>query len=547
MTPLEPDVSPTIPAALRRFRGCFGTLLQVIDWRGETTFAQVDEQSSRIARGLLAAGVGKGTRVGILLPNGADYVSTLFGVTRMGGIAVLLSTFVAPLELAYLIRHADVDTLVTADSFLSHDYLRVLETALPSLSATAPPWPLRLTQAPFLRSIWIQGRSIPAWARGNMAALIKLGSQGGFDRDLLAAAEAEIVPADPAVMICTSGSTALPKTVLHSHGTLIRQSFAMSTYMTYGQGDRVLTTQPLFWVGGLCTSLLAANHSGAAVVFPKSSAAADILGAIQVHKVTSLVLTPAQRAALRREPEFTPALLNGLKPTSSQQLALFGLASPEQTPNALGMTETLGPHSMERPTVTLPQGREGSFGRGVGDMERKVVDPESGATVAPGERGELYLRGENMMLGFHRQEWLEVFERDGFYRTGDIVSISQDGYLFFHGRLNEMVKTNGANVSPREVELVLQSYEEILEAYVLGLPDAERGQVLVAAIVAKEGREVGETELKGRLRKALSIYKVPKHIFFLAAEEIVRTPTGKVLKSALGEILLNRLTAPAPP
>jgi acyl-coenzyme A synthetase/AMP-(fatty) acid ligase len=531
---------PTLPAMVAAFTENFGDLVQVVDGKGERRFRETARGSSRVARGLLGAGLAKAARIGVLLPNGADFIEAFLGVTRVGGHAVLLSTLAKPRELAFMIRHSDINALIVADRYLSNDYVAALEAAIPALREAGGRDPLLLVEAPFLRSIWVWGDRQPDWSRGDRAALERKGEC--VPEALLAAAEHEVAPSDPAILIYTSGSTAEPKGVIHSHDAVVRQSWRMSRYMTYQPGDRLMTTQPFFWVGGLCTSLLAANHCGATIVCPERPSIEGMLDCIHTSGVTNVALWPPQMRALLAAGD-AEILLSRLKPTSAQQLGLFGLAPPERTPNALGMTETLGPHSMELPGQPLPADRVHSFGRVVGDFERKIIDPETGRERSPGETGELLVRGGSMMLGFHRRLRTDVFESDSFYRTGDMASIDEGGHLYFVGRGGDMIKVSGANVSPREVEEVLMKQPEVAEAAVLALADASGGESVVAVVVPRGDATIDEGELVRRLREELASYKVPRRLVFLSNDEIPRTASEKIRKPQLAEVVRGRLGA----
>src|SRR5262245_63423696 len=156
---------------------------------------------------------------------------------------------------------------------------------------------------------------------------------------------------------------------------------------------------------------------------------------------------------------------------------------PELRSNSLGMTETAGPHTYDRMDVDLPERLRGSFGHAVPGVEHKVIDPETGATLPPGEVGEICVRGYSLMLGLHKQERDDVFDRDGYYHTGDAGYFDEEGVLYFQARLGEMIKTAGANVTPREVEVVIETLPEVVSAFVVGLPDPARGQMVAESVV----------------------------------------------------------------
>jgi len=527
---LFPAYRPTVPGMQQSLVERFGDLPQVMDDATSLTFRDVDRQSAILARGLLARGLGKGARVGLLLPNGPEWATAWFAITRMGAIAVQLSTFGAARELAHVIRHADVQLLITADRFLSHDYLERLPTALPGLADSEGGRPLQLRAAPFLREIWVFGEA-PAWARGDRAGLEAAAAD--ISSETLSAVEAEVHPSDAAVMIYTSGSTSDPKAVVHSHGVVTRHSHVMSRYMTYGRGDRLLSVSPMFWVGGLCTSMLAANQSGAACVTPRTQSPADVVRTIRGCQVTHAFLAAPKARALYGVDGFDEAELRRLKPSTATQQFVYGLTPKELTPDSLGMSETFGPHSMEFAGERLPPDKTGSFGRGVRRVERKIIRAETGEELPAGELGELCVRGYSLMDGYYKRERAESFDSDGWFHTGDLCSISEDGYLFFHGRSGEMLKTSGANVSPREVELVLLEYPDIADAAVVGLPHPKMGQMVVAAVVLRPGRVMDEGKLRGWLQGQLSSFKVPKRFVPMDAAEIPRTDTGKIRKAEL--------------
>jgi acyl-CoA synthetase (AMP-forming)/AMP-acid ligase II len=532
---------PTLPALLHWLVESYGDRIQVEDTLEGASFRLIERRSALLARALLARGIGKGAMIGLMLPNGPDWVAAFFAIERIGATAVLMSTFAKAPEIAHMLRHGDVSHLICADRYLGNDYCERLEAALPGLSGCDGEHPLYLREAPALRAIWVWGPEPPRWSQGGRRRLESFASEPGVDEGLLAAIEAEVTPADRALIIYTSGVTAAPKAVVHTHGSVARHSWTMSGYMTFAPGNRLMTTQPLFWVGGLCVSLLSANLRGTAFVSPRTSKPEDTLEALRTRNITHLALWPDQMMALRAHPQFREEDLKHLAPISSIQWGVFGLAPAQLTPNALGMSETFGPHTQEYPGAILPPERAGAFGRRVGEVQRLIVDPETRQALRPGEEGEIWIRGQQLMAGFYKSERHEVFEPDGFYRTGDFGRIMADDYLYFTGRRTEMIKTSGANVAPREVELVLSAVPDVLEAAVLGIPDPKAGQTVVAAVVLRENAHLGESELLRYVRSQLSSYKVPKRVFFLADAQMPRTQSSKVDKSRLRSMLTERM------
>ncbi len=187
----------------------------------------------------------------------------------------------------------------------------------------------------------------------------------------------------------------------------------------------------------------------------------------------------------------------------------------------------------------MPFGKAGSFGRKLAGMERLIVDPETGTVLPVGQRGELYIRGQHMMIGYYGKERWEFLTRDGFFPTGDLAMIDEDGYCWFFGRGGEMIKTSGANVAPQEVEVALLACDGVREGVVFGLPDEDKGEIVVAVVAPTPGNEPSAETLRQKLRETISPYKVPQSIAFLAHEDIPRTPSGKPIKHKLREMLFS--------
>jgi acyl-CoA synthetase (AMP-forming)/AMP-acid ligase II len=537
------SATDTVGNLIARLSRDYGSTLAVGDVRGSVTFDELNRQSAELAAGLLAAGMAKGAKVGILMPNDRDFVVALFAITRIGGVAVLLSTLARGPELAHMIRHGDLDMLLCVDHYLSSDYVALLEAGLPSLARARPSPRLVLSEAPFLRSIWVWGTARPAWSSGTPDTLLQGAQSVGISPATVQAAEKEVVAADPAVIIYTSGSTAEPKAAVHSQGTMIRQSQTMGNISTYGPGDRLLSTLPFFWVGGLCTAMLAAFSKGAGIVCPEGPSTESTLEALRRWNPTQIMNWPVNLEKLMDRPEFIEAMKK-MRPVGAPNLYMFGLASRELTPNSLGMTESFGPHSGE-PPVPLPENRAGSFGRATGATERKIVDPETGKELPPNNFGMLMLRGGSMMMGLHRLEREDVFDADGFYRSDDICSISEDGYLFFAGRMNDMIKIGGANVSPPEVENVIRKIPGVKSVTVLGASGADKRETLAAAIIRTQGSTLNEDEVRTLLKPQLSSYKIPRHVIFLEDHEIPMTASAKIYKPGLRKVLEDKLAGKA--
>jgi len=249
---------------------------------------------------------------------------------------------------------------------------------------------------------------------------------------------------------------------VHSHGAQVRQAQKLARLYGLTTSDRSFTNMPFFWVGGLTVVLLAHMEVGAAVIAVQRNDSAEMLDLIEETRPTRLVgWTLVER--LEADPTFAQRDLTWLAGVHRQPAV-----DPASRHNSLGMSETSGPHtaaSSSENQSDLPDELRGSFGPAVAGMQHKIVDPDTGATLADSLEGEICVRGEGLMVGLHKKEHAEVFDDDGWYHTGDRGSF-RDGFLFFTGRLSEMIKTAGANVAPREVELAVAGLSGVKAAFV---------------------------------------------------------------------------------
>lgn len=539
-----PSDATTLPALIREGVARYGDREFLIAGGRRLGYRAVERESARLALGMLASGIGKGTRVGLLMPNGPDWILTWLAASRIGALVIPLSTFSQARELHWLLRHADIDTLFTTDRYLRHDYLARLEQIAPGLRGQSGD-PIRVPELPYLRSVRVWGDDSRSWSRSAPASLHEAAeASGALDDAYLGAVEENVSPADLAVVIYTSGSTADPKGACHSQGTLVRHSRLVAEFLGGGEHDRLYSPPPFFWVGGF-HRILYTMQIGAAMTFLDAFEPVAALELIKRERASILMLWPHQAKLLIEHPSYRPQdfdfLLSGpyaMLPEDRRP------ESPDRIANSIGMTESCSYHTIEATGAVLPEEKRGACGRPLPGMERQIRHPDTGEPLAPGELGELCLRGFNLMQGLYKREREEVFTADGFYRTGDRGRIDGDDFYFFEGRLGDMIKTGGANVSPREVEIVLAAMEGVEQAHVVGVPDAEMGQIVVAGIVPISPLAPPKLDdLREGLRGELSAFKVPRHLLVLAQEEIPFTDTGKLHPGRMRDLLAARVAA----
>jgi acyl-CoA synthetase (AMP-forming)/AMP-acid ligase II len=511
----------------------FGERPYIVTDEDTTSFVDLERRSRRLAKRMLAMGVGKGTRVGIQIPVGNEWVVAWAAATRIGALAMPFSSLYTPAELGRALATGDVHLLLAPAVMFGRDHAEFLERAIPELAASRTS-SLFLPTVPYLRSIMMLDDSARAWST---PADVELEDPSACVSDeVLGAIERHVGPADEMVVIFTSGSTSDPKAIVHTHGAFFRKT-SLPTPGVPPPGGCVFVGQPFFWVGGL-QNLGSAIQSGATIACqPKPDAEAAL--ALIEHTHSTMVIAWANTLQrLRAAPSFATRDLSAVP-----QLTMDG-GDPELRHNSLGMTETIGPHTgfarpgapPEEMATPLPERLRGSWGAPLPFIEHKIVDPVSGDDLRDGEEGELCVRGYCLMTRMYKRERHEVFDRDGWYHTGD-RGFLRDGYLFFTGRLTEMIKTHGANVSPREVELVLESQPDVAQAYVMGVPDAERGEQVAAVIVPAGGEPPDVDDLRRRLSAELSSYKVPRRFVVLRDEDVPWLASGKADRLSIRDLL----------
>ncbi|MBX7453971.1 acyl--CoA ligase [Mycolicibacterium sp. 3033] len=528
-----PSITPTFPALIRSSAARFGDSPFLV-CAGETlSYMELDRRSARLARTLLGSGVGKGSHVGILMPNGIDWALTWFAVTRIGAVAVPLNTFYQAEELAWTVKHADLAVICAVPAFRNHDFARRLEKALPGLAEQDRP-ALAVQSAPHLRAVSFTTATDRAWASCLLEATPHL------DEDHLIAAESAVTPADRAALIYTSGSTGDPKAPVHSQGTVVRHSYNLT--FPYGIDAKavVFTSMPFFWIGGLITGLNAVIHHGATLITQPAFDAADALELMERHRATIVLGWPQQGKTLAAHPDFDRRDLTSVRRTSMPAMV------PEDRrptgPHGLGMTELCGNHLGVDPYLPQPADRRDAGGHSIEGLQHVIADPDTGEPVPDGVPGEIWVRGYSLMQGLYKREREDVFTADGYYRTGDCGVRHADGWITFTGRLGDLIKTGGGtNVTPDEVEAALTTCDGVLEAYVVGIADGDHGTVVAAAVVPGNQSTLDGELLRAQVRKKLSAYKVPKHIWIVAKDDLPFTASGKVRKPALAEDLSRRV------
>lgn len=458
----------------------------VIDPDTRISYSELATSTAALGSGLLAAGIVKGTRVGLIMPNSADWVRIALAVTRIGAVLVPLSTLLTTSELTAQLRTASVQHLIAVQEFRGRRY-------------TPDP-------VPSLRRVWTPSEVLAL--RGT-------------------AAFPPARPADPLVVMFTSGSSGPPKGVLHSHGSALAAVRSGLDARLITEDATLYLPMPFFWVGGFGAGILSALLAGATLVTEPIPQAVSTLDLLRRERVTLFRGWPDQAAALAR---YLSEPLPDLRVGSLEALLAPELRSaPGARASLFGMTESFGPYSGYPADADMPQSAWGSCGKPFAGMDVRIADVRTGAPMPAGEVGQIQIRGPHVLRGICRRSREEVFTPDGYYPTGDLGFLDADGFLFYQGRSDDMFKVSGATVYPSEVERALRGIAGVRAVFVVDV-----GGRVAAAVVTS----LSANELRAAAKEVLSAFKVPTVWLILDSEDAVPFgATGKVDKTRIREMI----------
>jgi fatty-acyl-CoA synthase len=524
-----PPTVETIPAlvatAVERFAA-----RPWMHFEGETkTYADLGSDVDRIAAALAAAGLIKGETAGIFLGNGFEWLELEYAVASLGACLVPLNTWFRSRELEHIFEQSGVEVLIWDSEILGQDTTALLHELLPELGQGAPgEW--RSERFPRLRTV--VGRGEGPWPAGvtTWDALLA-GAAADF-------APAEVAPADPALVIFTSGTTGTPKGAVLSHRAVVGHMREWTAHLGLGAEDCSIMASPLFWTFGCTMNAAVPLFVGSSISLLERFVARPFLEAMLDHGVTHLQGVPTQyELALAEAGEDDD--LSGIRiiqlggSASAEDLAvrLLGRAPDAKIISAYGLTEAVAVSTWTDPDDELRDAMT-TVGHVSPDLEGVLRDPADGSAVADGQIGELWLRGPAVMSGYIGGE--PGVDAEGWFHTGDLMSADERGYLSIVGRSVDAFKRGGMNVYPAETELLLMEHSGVRMAAIIGVPDERLGEVGVAYVVAAERGSPAAEELIEWCGGRLARYKVPAQVRFV--DELPLTLTGKVKKYELKEL-----------
>jgi acyl-CoA synthetase (AMP-forming)/AMP-acid ligase II len=519
MSNAEPTAASTLAALLHEKRLARPDAPFLLLESGPVSFAELEAAADRLATALLDRGIGQGDRVAIAAPNGVEWLTTFFATAKIGAILVTLNVVYRERELVYMLGQSGARVLVSARSHADCSFVDLyaqLRAAgkLPALERVA-----------FLGDAGDESWTALASTTADPARL--------------ATAAAKVAPADPAVILYTSGTTGTPKGAVLTHESLLASARAQAMHLGHGEEDVMIGHQPLNHVGGMtCTTLTQLVAGGAVTVLPAFTPKAA-LEMLARDKVTIMVGVPTMYARMLALPEMAEL------DTSRIRLCIIGGSNLEpglaarvheafpraDFVNLYGMSETSGAAIISPRADSLETICQ-TIGVMIGDAEGKVVDPD-GKTLPDGEPGELWIRASSIAAGYWEQPEATraVFHEDGFLATGDMAARRPDGRFSLRGRKKEMYIRGGYNVYPAEVENLVATHPSVEAVAIVGAPDETLGEIGVAFVVCRPGKALALDELRSFVGAQVARYKVPDRLEVIEAMPL--TPVGKIKKAAL--------------
>jgi fatty-acyl-CoA synthase len=491
------------------------------------TFAALEEEARTIARGLMALGVQRGERVALWATNVPEWVVAQFALAKIGAVLVTVNTSLRAHELEYLLRQSEATTLITIPGFRDLDYLAILN---------------EIERPTTLKRVILVGPS----ATAKTSELIPYsslrdcaGSVGGRELD---ERERQVGLDDLINMQYTSGTTGFPKGVMLSSRNIVNNGYWLGAGLGYAPADRLCLCVPLFHCFGCVIGVLGAYTHGAALCVVESFDPRKVLETVERERCTALYGVPTMFLAELEDPEFvrfdlsslrTGIMAGSLCPEAVMKRVMSEMHLREMTiaygltEASPGITHTLRDDTLERRTQTV--------GKVLPEMDVRIVDPASRATVPTGTPGELCVRGYNVMLGYYNnpEATAAAIDADGWLRTGDQATIDEDGYVRITGRIKDLIIRGGENISPKEVEDLVREHPSVADVSVYGIASEFFGEEVAASVRLKPGADATVDDIIAFCEPRIAKFKVPRHVRFVS--EFPLTASGKIQKFKLRE------------
>jgi fatty-acyl-CoA synthase len=509
------------------------------------TYSELNARVDRIAKGMLALGIGKEDHVGIWATNVPDWLTVFCASARIGAVLVTVNTNYRPNELEYVLKQSDMKALFLIDGYRDSDYVQVIYDLVPELK-TAPKESLDSARFPFLKSVVSIG---PRQHHGicRLSEVMDLADSVGEEE--YHAHKQRVDPHDTVNIQYTSGTTGFPKGVMLSHYAIINNGFAIGERQKFTGNDCLCLPVPLFHCFGITLGVMAVLTHGATLAPLETFDPLMVLAIVQKERCTALYGVPTMFIAELTHPMFNMFDLSSLRtgimagspcPESVMRQVMEKMHCSEIT-IVYGLTES-SPGITQTRTGDPVEVRVSTVGTPFDRVEVKIIDPDTGKALPAGQPGELCSRRYNTMKGYYKmpEQTAEVLSADGWLRTGDQAVKDEAGFVRITGRLKDVIIRGGENIYPKEVEDFLREFPNIRDIQIVAVPSEKYGEEAAAFIQPDSGIVLKETEIQDFCRGKIARNKIPKHIFF--TNSFPMTASGKIQKFKLREEAARRIS-----
>jgi fatty-acyl-CoA synthase len=501
------------------------------------TYRQFLQRVKRFSRGLLAAGVKPGDKAAVWMPNGIEWVEAVFSLANIGAIFVPVNTRFKTEELEYILNQSDSSTLILAERFQKSEFMKMFLQLCPELPSSSP-GNLPSARVPGLKTvICLSGKK----QAGTFS--FQTLYQPGNEIDLKPV-EDSVGPHQTVSILYTSGSTAFPKGVMLTHNNILRNGFEIGERLGLNREDHYFNPCPYYHNAGLVDGLLASLTHGSCNVTLPSFDARESLAVMERERCTAVGGIQTMYTKMMEEPSLDRKKLflrtgwtTGPPQTVRDIYEKMGVTG---ITNLYGISEASPCCSISDCLRDPLEDRINRMGKPLPGVEMKIVNPQTGEALSPDEKGEICVRGWNLMQGYYQkpEETAKAIDAEGWLHTGDLGFIDERGLIFFMGRIKNMVRSGGENISPEEVETFIFRNPKVKHVEVIGLPDEKWGQRVVACVELKAGMEATPEEIIGFCKERMADFKAPKEVRFVT--DWPMTGSGKVQKFKLIEMLQEK-------